>query len=300
MSSKRVAIAGASGNLGVPVLHALLEADYDVTVLTREGGNSSRFGQHRNLTIEEVNFESVQELTQALLGVEVVVCCFATLAIGSQNTLIDAAVAAGVKRYMPAEFGMDSANPLCVQLPVCAPKAATQEYLQSKVKLNNSFSWTAIANGLFLDWGMQVGFIIDPAKHTASLYNGGNIRFSATLLNDIAKTILGVIRNQGETANRVVYIHSTVTTQNELIRYASECDGKTWSTENVETEDVRREIIAHLERGENEAAMLGSSVVGMWGSAYGGDFSDRLDNELLEINTLADSDLRKLVGSYLK
>jgi uncharacterized protein YbjT (DUF2867 family) len=175
MAPRKVALAGATGNLAGPALKALLDANLFVTVLSRIGGNSSKLSPHPSLTIVEVDFNSVQSMIPALAGVEVVVACLATLAIGSQNPLIDAAEAAGVKRFMTAEFGMDSLNPLCVQLPVCAPKAATQKYLLEKSNANSSFTYTGIANGLFLDWGLEVGFIVNPAKQTARLYNGGDV-----------------------------------------------------------------------------------------------------------------------------
>lgn len=116
----QIALAGATGNLGLPILKALLDAGFGVTVLSRIGGNSSKLKPHPNLTIKEVDFNSVHTLTSALIGAQVVISCLATLAIGSQNPLIDAAVNAGVKRFIPAEFGMNSQNPLSVQLPVCA------------------------------------------------------------------------------------------------------------------------------------------------------------------------------------
>ncbi|CAG9990247.1 unnamed protein product [Clonostachys byssicola] len=300
----KVALAGATGNLGRPILKVLLDAGLLVTVLSRATGNSPPPATHPNLVVKKVDFDSVPDLKQALEGVEVVVSCLATTAIGSQNPLIDAAEAVGVKRFIPAEFGMDPLNPLCAQLPVCKPKVSTQAYLLEKYKSNTNFTWTGVANGLFLDWGMEVGFIIDPAKRTATLYNGGDVPFSVTLLDDIAKAVLGIIRNQAKTVNRVVYIHSTVTTQNMLIQYAKEKDGREWTTAVKSTAQVLEESLAEMDRaaqgtGDLATAMLGFSVCGMWDPAYGCDFSDRLDNEVLGIQELSESDLKKLVQSFV-
>lgn len=300
-TTSKVALAGATGNLGIPVLEALLDADLSVTVLSRVGGNSSKLKQHPNLTIKHVDFNSTQSLTSALQGVEVVVSCLATLAIGSQNPLIDASVAASVKRFIPAEFGMDSLNPLCVQLPVCTPKAATQEYLQSKVQANpGRFSWTGIANGLFLDWGLQVGFIVDVARHTATLYNGGDIPFSATTLDDVARAVLGVIHHQNQTANRLVYVHSTVTTQNKLIGYAREKDGKRWRTTRKDTETLRMESLDLLQNGDTMAAMDGFCVVAMFTPEYGCCFSKHLDNDVLGVRGMEEKQVEELVQGFVQ
>lgn len=302
MSTSRIALAGATGNLGSPILKALLENDFSVTVLSRKGGNASKLARHPMLTVKEVDFNSVESLTQALLGVDVVVSCLATLAIGGQNPLIDASVAASVKRFIPAEFGMDSANPLCMQLPVCAPKAAVQKYLLGKSESNPTFTYTAIANGLFLDWGLKMGLILDLTKHHAILYNGGNVPFSATTLADVATAVLGIIEHQSETANRIVYIHSALVTQNQLIKYVREADGKDWAVTCKDTEELKQESLAELARGPEadvDAAMLGFCFCGSLCSEYGCDFSNRLDNELLGIRQLEEGPLRALITSLL-
>ena len=299
MHSIQIALAGATGNLGLPVLESLLSAQYRVTVLSRIGGNSSRLRPHPNLTIKEVDFDSVPSLTTALGGVQVVISCLATLAIGSQNPLIDASVAAGVKRFIPAEFGMDSRNPLCVQLPVCVPKAATQKYLLEKSSSNPGFTYTAIANGLFLDWCLEQGIILNLAQHTATLYDGGDVPFSATLLTDITKAVLGIIEHQTETANRVVYIQSALVTQNRLLQYAKDKDGKEWDIVVKDTEEVKQESFAELAKGDVDAAMLGFSIVGCSNVDYGCDFSKHLDNDLLGVKELGEDELRALVESLL-
>lgn len=298
-----IALAGATGNLGLPILTTLLDSHYTVTALSRIGGTSSKLKPHPNLTIKEVDFTSAASLTTALQEshpkVEVVVSCLATLAIGSQNPLIDAAAAAGVTRFIPAEFGMDSMNPLCVELPVCAPKTATQRYLSEKSKSHPGFSWTAIANGLFLDWCLEEGIILDLARHKATLYNGGGVRFSATLLADIVRAVVGVVVNLDGTRDRVVYVQSACVSQDRLIQFAKEKDGVEWDVRVKDTEEVRRESFKALEKGAADAAMLGFSIVGCLDPAYGCDFSGHLDNDLLGVKELSDAELRGLVESFL-
>ncbi|KAI0106914.1 NAD(P)-binding protein [Daldinia grandis] len=303
MSSIRVALAGATGHIGSPVLEALLGSGFNVTALSRIGGSSSKLKPHPNLIIKEVNFNSVESLTPALVGAQVVVSCLATLAMGDQDPLIEASVAAGVKRFIPAEFGVDSMNPLCRQLPIIGvSKVKTQQRLQEKSRSNPGFTYTAIANGLFLDWCLEENIILNIPQHTATLYNGGDVKFSATLLSDIAKAVLGVIAHQGETANRVVYIHSALITQNQLIQYAKDKDGKEWNTTVRDIEEVRQESLAAQAEGSKggmEAAALGFSLCGIFNPDCGADFSSHLDNELLGIKELSEAELRKLVESFL-
>lgn len=79
MPTTRIALAPATGNLGLPILQAVLNAGLSVTVLSRNGGNSSNLTPHPNLSIKEVGFTSVESLTSALFGIDFVVSCVATL-----------------------------------------------------------------------------------------------------------------------------------------------------------------------------------------------------------------------------
>jgi nucleoside-diphosphate-sugar epimerase len=297
-----IALAGATGNLGLPILSALLSANYSVTILTRTNGNHSKIPSHPNITVKHVDFTSAVSLTPALQNTAVVISCLTTSAMGAQNPLIDAAVAAGVQRFIPAEFGMDSQNTLAMQLPVCVMKVDTQNHLREQVRLHPEFSWTAVANGLLLDWGLDFAFIADPRKHVATLYNGGDVPFSATNLADVARAVIGIIEHQGETTNRVIYVHSTRVTQNQLIRYAKEKDGVEWDVSVKDTDTIKKESLEELEKGEEadvDAAMLGFAVVAMFDEEYGCDFSGRLDNEVLGVKEMSEKEVRGVVEKFL-
>lgn len=302
MSGTKVALAGATGNLGPAILNALLDAGFVVTALTRKGGNASKIPSNPNVTIKEVDYASVESLTQALQGVEVVVSTVASEALGAQNPLIDAAVAAGVKRFLPSEFGSNLGNPKTAALPVFGAKIATAKYLEEVTAKNPQFTYTLVYNGPFLDWGIAVGFVINPKEHTATLYNGGDRVFSATTLPTIGKAVVGVIKNQAETANRAVYVQDASTTQNKMIAYAKEKDGKDWTTSVVDTEESRQASIKALQSGKVEnmgLLMVGFIMSAVFQEGYGGEWSAKSDNKLLGITDLTEQELKKLVQNYV-
>ncbi|OAP58316.1 hypothetical protein AYL99_07406 [Fonsecaea erecta] len=302
MAPVKVAIAGATGNLGLPLVKAFLDANYSVIALTRKGSSSaSKLPQSSNLTVKEVDYTSVPDLTAALQGVKVVVSTLATASIGEQNPLIDASVAAGVERFLPSEFGSDTCNPKTAAFPVFKFKVATQEYLKSKAKENPSFSYTLVITGPFFDWGLEYGFFLNPAKHSATLYDGGDAIFSTTTLKSIAKAVIGVIEHLPETANRAVYVHDTATTQNKLIAYAKEKDGKDWDTTVKSTKDIYQESLAELTSGGDIGkAMVGFILSGIFGGKEtGGSFEGRTDNELLGLKEMTEQEVKEVIQSLL-
>ncbi|RVX75741.1 hypothetical protein B0A52_00097 [Exophiala mesophila] len=300
MSGPKVALSGATGNIGAPILKGLLAANLPVLVLTRKGSkSSSKLPKADNLSVAEVDYSSVSDLTAALKGVEVVVSAFASDALGGQNPLIDASVAAGVKRYIPSEYGSNTVNPKVVQLPVSGYKVATQKYLEQAAAKNPGFTYSILLTGPFLDWGLAVGFLLHPAKHSATIYNGGDVPFSTSLLDDIAKGVVGIINHQAETANRAVFIHSAIITQNQVVAYAKEHDGKDWELTQASTEQIRLDGLKKLQDGNVDSSVMFSFISSaIWGEGYGQVFTS-LDNDLFGIKTLSEEQLRKLVQSFL-
>lgn len=72
-------------------------------------------------------------------------CNNSTYRCPDQNKLVDAAIAAGVKRFVPSEFGSDVPNKRTREVvPIFEGKHAAVEYLKSK---ESEISWTAVVNG---------------------------------------------------------------------------------------------------------------------------------------------------------
>ena len=139
MSGARVALAGATGNLGPFILSNLLDAGHEVVVLTRPD-SKSKLPSHPNITIAEVDYTSTPSITPHLSGVMAVISNINPVV--PQQPLIDASIAAGVSRFIPSEFGSDTLNPKAAVIPILAGKVAVQDYLKTKVAENPGFSYT--------------------------------------------------------------------------------------------------------------------------------------------------------------
>lgn len=70
--------------------------------------------------------------------------------MGLQKSFIDAAIQAGVKRFVPSEFGGDTSNEKGAGLlpAFFRPKEEVVEYLKGK---EGVLSWTAFVTGPFFD-----------------------------------------------------------------------------------------------------------------------------------------------------
>ena len=64
--------------------------------------------------------------------------------------MIDAAVEAGVKRFIPSEFGFDTEDDRTLEVAPCTiMKKDPVDYMKAR---EDRMSWTSIVNGLWLEW----------------------------------------------------------------------------------------------------------------------------------------------------
>jgi hypothetical protein len=94
----------ASGNLGRAVIPDLLNSDLSFTILSRIG-SSVTFSGGANVVQSNYDLES---LIQILKGQDAVVSMLGITAMAEQKILANAAIAAGVKLFIPSEFGSDT------------------------------------------------------------------------------------------------------------------------------------------------------------------------------------------------
>lgn len=295
-SINKVALAGATGNLGPAILDQLLKAGFEVTVLTRKG-SSHTFPPSVKTAI--VDYDSLDSLVEALRGQDAVVSSLASAALSKQLLLVDAAAKAGVRRFLPSEFGSNTVHEKTSQLPCFGDKVAVQKALQKHAAAGN-LTYTVVANGPFFDWGIKVGFIINVKGKTVNLYDGGNRLFSTTTLATIGKAVAGVLKKPDETKNRAVYVHDTALTLKQLLELAKKATGPDgWTEEVVSVDDLLRQGWAELksERPDPNKFVLKFISASIWGDGYGSYF-EKNDNELLGIKELTADEVQAIVNKF--
>ncbi|KAL5324804.1 hypothetical protein ACEPPN_005922 [Leptodophora sp. 'Broadleaf-Isolate-01'] len=162
-SQRFVAVAGAAGHLGSLIALDLRKRNVAVKALVRPGTAASRTQALRDagVTIAEVDMTDVPAMTETLEGASTVVSAIQGLRDviqGVQGSLLDAAVAAKVQRFIPSDFSLDFTK--------TAPGSNRNLDLRREfhAKLNESgIQWTSILNGAFMDLitGGQIPLIND-------------------------------------------------------------------------------------------------------------------------------------------
>ncbi|KAH7308471.1 isoflavone reductase family protein [Stachybotrys elegans] len=248
---QKVILLGAGGLLGTEVLAAFeADASFDLTLLVRKSSKST-FPPH--LKIVKVDHDSPHhQLVQAFTGQDAVVLAIPGRPVALHMRIIDAAVEAGVKRFIPSEFGNNTCTAASELCPLYADKAKTAAYLKSKEA--TGMTWTAIHTGQFFDWGIRADWLdYYLNKKRAIIYDSGNKLWSTTNVGTAAAAVVKVLHKPEETVNRAVFVASFTVSQNQVLNALQAATGVEWETRRM----TSVEALKKAERLDNEEYSIG-------------------------------------------
>jgi NmrA-like family len=107
-----ILVAGGTGNLGGRIMKALIARGAEVRAIVRNGSEPEKIAKLTALgaQVMPIDLSDVEEIKQACQGTSCVVSALAGLdetIVDSQIKLLDAAISAGVPRFIPSDFASD-------------------------------------------------------------------------------------------------------------------------------------------------------------------------------------------------
>jgi putative NADH-flavin reductase len=136
--------------LGPSILKALLEDGFNVSVLKRQSSTST---VPSGVKVVKSDF-TTSSLIDVLEGQDAVIDIIAQSSVEDRQKIIDAAISAGVKRFIPSEFSSNMENEANVALlpSIYGARVAVREYLKKQAVAHTGFTWTTLSTGPFFDW----------------------------------------------------------------------------------------------------------------------------------------------------
>jgi len=105
----RIVLVGGTGDLGLRIARSLAQRDADVLALVRRSAQVSTLSS-TGVTVRTIDFDDAGALREALRGAACVISALNGLAgtiLDLQGCVLDAAVAAGVPRFIPSDYSLD-------------------------------------------------------------------------------------------------------------------------------------------------------------------------------------------------
>lgn len=227
-------------------------------------------------------------------------------------------MAAGVPRFMPAEFDQDSLNAgTQARLAPHAARARVIKYLRAMESegpvteaaasvaangegdddeddkyvqvettsgFDNPFSWVALAVGTLLDARLISGDIgFDIKWQSATVHGTGAEEFAVSSLAWVGRLVARAVERWDGVRNQYLYAAGCVTTANEVVECLQKSTGKEWAVGRAETDECVREATSRMERGFPDAGMVLMQRSVLYDQSLGAvdPFKARSANELL-------------------
>ncbi|PYI12697.1 NAD(P)-binding protein, partial [Aspergillus sclerotiicarbonarius CBS 121057] len=299
---RKVSIIGATGTLGSRIASALKTAGHTVTVVQRK--DSSKAGPEGLPTVK-VDYQNKEELVSTFTGQDVVISAVPFPQLDSEKIVIDACIAASVRRYIPSEFTTMLESPLSITLPMAKEKVLIRQYLNSVITSTASpTTWTSVNNGAFFDMALKYGVLgPNPMAKKAVFHNGGDQTIAVSTLSDIATAIVKMLESDSKfeaTANQPVYICSAAVSERRLTELVSEVTGIDFGTpENVSVKELIAASDEKLKQGD-KSVIINYYYQMMYGEGYkGGDFMEFNWNERLGLRIMSEEELKEAIRQNL-
>lgn len=169
-----ILVAGGTGNLGERIIKALIKRGAEVRAIARNGSKPEKIAKLTELGVKviTVDLSDVEQLKQACQGASCVVSALSGLhetIVDSQIKLLDAAIAAGVPRFIPSDYSSDF-----TKLPVGENRNfdLRKEFHQYLDK--SPIAATSILNGAFADEILSYNTPLYDVKNYSVGYWGNN------------------------------------------------------------------------------------------------------------------------------
>ncbi|KAI1131058.1 hypothetical protein F5Y10DRAFT_234583 [Nemania abortiva] len=180
-----------------------------------------------------------------------------TSSVSDQFRMVDAAIAAGVQRYVPSEYGLDNTRADAQALnSVFEKKGRVQEYLRAKAG-EGKIEWMSISCGMWLKWAMAQDFLgMHVRERRFVFWDEGTGYFSCTTEENTAAGLLQALKVSEETKNMNVQLSDFAITQKQLLDAIERIQGVKYTTETVNSEELIKEKQAAARQGDIMATMV--------------------------------------------
>lgn len=281
---KNIVIIGASGSIGSIILKAFLNTtSMTITILQRASSSNTAFPPSARIITIPDDYPH-NSLVAAFANQDAVINCVTTLAVRTQLRIISAAVEAGIRRYIPSEYGLNNNNPAARALcPVFREKGEVQDHLRT---LEHRMEWMAVANGMWLRWSAAHEFLgMHIAERKFVLWDDGEGLFSTTTEENTALAVVNALTKKWEeTANKVVFLSDFAVSQKQFLEAVERYTGEKFQTESIDSESFILEKQAAAVAGD-DGATYALIETGFVMGKYGGHLEEEgeIMNDLLEL-----------------
>ena len=205
-----------AGELGLAVISGLLEQNPEnarsISVLLRPpadevGGEVARQWEERGLRIVhgDLAADTVDGLAAIFARFDTVICCTGFVGgPGTQAKITTAVLQAGVKRYVPWQFGVDYD---VVGRGSGQPVFDEQLDVRDMLRGQSATRWIIVSTGMFTSFLFEPAFgLVDLERGRVHALGSWDNRLTVTTSDDIGRLTAAILAHEPAIRNEVVYV----------------------------------------------------------------------------------------------
>lgn len=296
---RKIALVGASGNVGKPTLSSLLIQNiHTITIIQRLESTAS---YPSGVIVKKGSFYDEAFLAGAMSGQDVLVLQLPRTSTDTRPGLIQAAAKANVKYVLPVEFGTSPDAKIVDHFDNLLEKRVSRKRIE---ELGVS-SWIAVVTNPWLDLGLSVGgWGIQIKERKAALWEGGHTKINISTLKRAGDATAGLL-SLPETElekfrNRSFFVSSCYASQRQIfesVLRATKTTENDWDITTPSVEDVIANSDEALKAGDFMKSFVDKYYMTHFREGFGGDYNDKIDSIRLG---LPQEDLDELVADTLE
>ncbi|PHH88102.1 hypothetical protein CDD83_7972 [Cordyceps sp. RAO-2017] len=268
---ERVAIVGASGQVGSHMVAALLSTGkHTVTAITRHGGGNT---MPEGVKVATVDYDNEDTLVEALRGQQFLAISLSVRAApDTQSKIIRAAAKAGVPWVMPNCYGTDVRNASLAAENLTGPGVLGGIEAIEKEGVS---SWVAMCCSFWYEFSLAMGpgwYGFDFEKRQVTFNDDGKTRINTSTWEQCGRAIKGLLSlkelpdDEADTSptlsrwrNQPLYISSFLVSQRDMLDSVNRVLGTSdadWKIEHEESQARYKRGMEMLKQG----SMLGFGI----------------------------------------
>jgi hypothetical protein len=233
--------------------------DYQLSVLTYPSQTLSLPRHVSSFMVKHKKCDfSSESLVTSFTGQDLIISTMSGGDSDLQIRIIGAAISAGVKRFIPHEFGHDTMNKeIRNRIVKYAGRGKVIDHLRGVSQGDSGLEWSAIATGYTLDTNLISGNLgLDMEWHSATIHGIGTEPFAASSLERVGKVLSRVVQHWDEVKNQYIYAAGVITSANEVLRSAEKVTGREFTVGNYDVEECIKEGQTRIEKGYPDSGMF--------------------------------------------
>ncbi|KAH7548649.1 hypothetical protein BM1_10947 [Bipolaris maydis] len=196
-------------------------------------------------------------LQSAFAGCDIILNTIAGGDSDLQISIINAVIAARVKRFVPNESSHDSLNKqLQARLPKHAERAKAINHLKNLSDASPNFGWMAVATGYTLDTKIvNDNMGVNMEWQSATFHGTGMGLFAASSLARVGQVVARLLAHWEKTKNQYIYAAGATISANQALKSVEEMTGQEFAVGSYGVEECVEEGPKWIERGYPDSGL---------------------------------------------